>query len=132
MFRSLNIAATGMAFVHTAAEGERPTWRQRAAWPLLTAIPAGLCIAVTSFIATDLAAAPFLWVVPLALYLLTFVAVFRDRPWISHALVLRILPYVLAPLAISVFVATVPAKMVTFTTGEVAINPELFAARAVS
>jgi predicted O-methyltransferase YrrM len=70
---------------------------------LLTAIPAGLCIAVTSFIATDLAAAPFLWVVPLALYLLTFVAVFRDRPWISHALVLRILPYVLAPLAISVF-----------------------------
>ena len=96
-------AATGTAFSHTAAEGERPTWRQRAAWPLLTAIPAGLCIAVTSFIATDLAAAPFLWVVPLALYLLTFVAVFRDRPWISHALVLRLLPYVLAPLAISVF-----------------------------
>src|ERR1700730_13825868 len=53
------IAATGTAVIHTAAEGERPTWRQRAAWPLLTAIPAGLCIAVTSFIATDLAAAPF-------------------------------------------------------------------------
>jgi hypothetical protein len=96
-------AATGTAFIDTAAEDERPAWRQRAAWPLLTAIPAGLCIAVTSFIATDLAAAPFLWVVPLALYLLTFVAVFRDRPWISHALVLRLLPYVLAPLAISVF-----------------------------
>jgi hypothetical protein len=95
-------AATG-TFIDTAAEDERPAWRQRAAWPLLTAIPAGLCIAVTSFIATDLAAAPFLWVVPLALYLLTFVAVFRDRPWISHALVLRLLPYVLAPLAISVF-----------------------------
>jgi predicted O-methyltransferase YrrM len=97
------LAATGTAFVHTVADGERPPWRQRAAWPLLTAIPAGLCIAVTSFIATDLAAAPFLWVVPLALYLLTFVAVFRDRPWVPHALVLRLLPYVLAPLAISVF-----------------------------
>jgi hypothetical protein len=97
------LATTGTTIIHTAAEGERPPWRQRAAWPLLTAIPAGLCIAVTSFIATDLAAAPFLWVVPLALYLLTFVAVFRDRPWISHALVLRLLPYVLAPLAISVF-----------------------------
>jgi spermidine synthase len=97
------LAATGTAFIHAMAEGERPPWRQRAAWPLLTAIPAGLCIAVTSFIATDLAAAPFLWVVPLALYLLTFVAVFRDRPWISQALVLRLLPYVLAPLAISVF-----------------------------
>ena len=36
---------------------------------------------------TDIAAAPFLWVVPLALYLLTFVAVFRERPWIAHATV---------------------------------------------
>jgi predicted O-methyltransferase YrrM len=96
-------AATATAFIPTTATDERPTWRRRAAWPLLTAIPAGLCIAVTSFIATDIAAAPFLWVVPLALYLLTFVAVFRDRPWISHALVLRLLPYVLAPLAISMF-----------------------------
>src|SRR5580704_18098167 len=28
------IAATGTAFIPTVAEGERPTWRQRAAWPL--------------------------------------------------------------------------------------------------
>jgi hypothetical protein len=97
------LAAPGKAFIRAAAEEERPRWRQRAAWPLLTAVPAGLCIAVTSFIATDLAAAPFLWVLPLALYLLTFVAVFRDRPWVSHSLVLRLLPYVLTPLAISVF-----------------------------
>jgi hypothetical protein len=52
---------------------------------MLTAIPAGLVIAVTSYITMDLAAAPFLWVIPLALYLLTFVAVFRERPWIAHA-----------------------------------------------
>ena len=68
----------------------------------LTAIPAGLCIAVTAFITTDLAAAPFLWVLPLALYLLTFVGVFRDRPWLPHAWVLRLLPYAVAPVAISV------------------------------
>jgi spermidine synthase len=71
-------------------------------WTVLMAVPAGLCIAVTAFITTDLAAAPFFWVFPLALYLLTFVGVFRERPWISHALVLRLLPYVIAPLAISV------------------------------
>ena len=70
-------------------------------WTLLMAVPAGLCIAVTAFITTDLAAAPFFWVLPLALYLLTFVGVFRERPWISHALVRRLLPYVIAPLAIS-------------------------------
>jgi len=50
----------------------------------------------------DLAAAPFLGVIPLALYLLTFVAVFRDRPWIPHVLVLRILPYLLGPLVIGI------------------------------
>jgi len=57
---------------------------------------------VTAFISTDLAAAPFLWVVPLSLYLLTFVAVFRDKPWVPHELVIWLLPYVLAPLAVSV------------------------------
>ena len=59
-----------------------------------------LCIAVTAHITTDLAAAPFLWILPLAIYLLTFVGVFRERPWIPHAWVLRLLPYVLAPLAV--------------------------------
>lgn len=71
------------------------------AWIALAAIPSGLVVAVTAHISTDVAAAPFLWVVPLALYLLTFVAVFRDEPWLSHESVVRIVPYVLAPLAIS-------------------------------
>jgi hypothetical protein len=96
------LAASGKAVVPSAADGARPTAGQRAIWTALTAIPAGLCIAVTSYIATDLAAAPFLWVPPLALYLLSFVAVFRDRPWLPHAQVLRLLPYVLTPLAFSV------------------------------
>ena len=95
--------ANGEVIGGTVGAGARPTWRRRAAWSLLTSVPAGLCIAVTSFITTDLASAPLLWMLPLALYLLTFVAVFRDRPWVSQNLVLRILPYVLAPLAISLF-----------------------------
>jgi spermidine synthase len=85
-----------------AAAGAPPTLGRRLAWMALTAIPAGLCIAVTAFITTDLAAAPFLWVVPLALYLLTFVGVFRERPWVPHAWALRLLPYAIAPVAISV------------------------------
>ena len=97
------LAVTGTEFGDCFAAGPRPTWRRRLAWPLLASVPAGLCIAITSFITTDLASAPFLWVLPLALYLLTFVAVFRDRPWVSQAGILRLLPYVLAPLAISLF-----------------------------
>ena len=66
----------------------------------LSAIPAGLVIAVTSSMTTDVAAAPFLWVAPLALYLLTFVGVFRERPWIRHRTVAMLVPFVVAPLAV--------------------------------
>jgi hypothetical protein len=74
--------------------------KDRLAWTALAAIPAGLVIAVTSFITTDVAAAPFLWVVPLALYLLTFIGVFRDRPWIRHETVIRLVPFAVVPLTL--------------------------------
>jgi hypothetical protein len=59
-------------------------------------------VAVTAHITTDIAAAPFLWVIPLALYLLTFVALFRDRPWIGQATTVTSVPFVVAALSISV------------------------------
>ncbi|MEA3106687.1 MAG: hypothetical protein QOI88_1292, partial [Gammaproteobacteria bacterium] len=74
--------------------------RDRLAWLALAAIPAGLVIALTSYITTDIASAPFLWVIPLALYLLTFVAAFRDRPWIPVAMVVRLVPFCVAPLVV--------------------------------
>ncbi|WKA25949.1 spermidine synthase [Bradyrhizobium roseum] len=74
---------------------------QRMRWIGLAAVPSGLVIAVTAHLTTDIAAAPFLWVLPLAIYLLTFVAVFRERPWIAHANVVRLVPFVVAPLAVS-------------------------------
>jgi hypothetical protein len=62
-----------------------PAIFDRISWVVFAAIPAGLVVAVTASISTDLIAAPFLWVLPLSLYLLTFVAIFRDRPWVSRA-----------------------------------------------
>ena len=79
-----------------------PTLANRLAWIMLAAIPAGLVIAVTAYVTTDVAAAPVLWVLPLALYLLTFVALFRDRPWVNDATVVRLVPFAVVPLAISV------------------------------
>jgi hypothetical protein len=78
-----------------------PTLAERLSWITLAAIPAGLVVAVTAYITTDVAAAPFLWVLPLALYLLTFVAIFRDRPWIDEATLVRAVPLAVAPLAVS-------------------------------
>src|SRR4051812_7792335 len=94
-------AARGASVVAAPATAGRPTPRDRASWTVLAAIPAGLVIAVTAYISTDVAAAPLLWVLPLALYLLTFVAVFREKPWFGHDLVVRLAPFLVAPLAIT-------------------------------
>jgi hypothetical protein len=96
------IAARG-ATVHASAATvvAPPTLRDRLVWITLAAIPAGLVIAVTAYISTDVAAAPLLWVLPLALYLLTFVAVFRDRAWFRHDWVIQVVPFLVAPLTIA-------------------------------
>jgi hypothetical protein len=75
-----------------------PTWRQAARWIGLAAVPSGLLVAVTAHISTDVAAVPLLWVLPLALYLLTFVIVFSRRPIIPHRLVLAVQPLFLIAL----------------------------------
>ena len=57
-------------------------WRAKAVLILLAAAPSSLMLGVTAHLSTDVASAPFLWVIPLALYLLTFVIAFQARPWI--------------------------------------------------
>ncbi|MEM7749258.1 MAG: fused MFS/spermidine synthase [Pseudomonadota bacterium] len=61
-----------------------PTWRARAAWIGLAFVPSGLLVAYTSYLATDIASAPFIWVIPLATFLATFVLIFRDTPVIPR------------------------------------------------
>jgi spermidine synthase len=85
-----------------ADEGRSPSIVERLTWIALAAIPSGLVIAVTAHVTTDIAAAPFLWVIPLALYLLTFVAVFREQPWFPPPAVVRAVPLIIAPLSITV------------------------------
>ncbi len=75
-----------------AAAPAAPSWRDGLTWCGLGAVPAGLLIAVTAHISTDVAAVPLLWVVPLALYLLTFVIVFQRRPLIPHRLAVGLQP----------------------------------------
>jgi hypothetical protein len=109
---------------------------ERMRWIALAAVPSGLVIAVTAYLTTDIAAAPFLWVVPLAIYLLTFVAVFRERPWIAHANVVRFVPFAVAPLAVSlsggekVFWLTIIAlNLVAFALLTLMCHGELYARR---
>ena len=92
---AMTITAVRGSPIPPAAEApaQRIAWRQRASWILLSAAPASLLLGVTSHITSDVASVPFLWIPPLALYLLTFVLAFQDRPVVSRraALVLQAL-----------------------------------------
>ena len=61
------------------------SWKTKALWVVLSFVPSSLLLGVTAHISAEVAVAPLLWVVPLALYLLTFVNVFARRPMISHS-----------------------------------------------
>ena len=69
---------------------EAPTWRARLGWIGLAMVPAALLTAFTTHVSTDIASAPLIWVIPLALYLLTFVLVFRDPPLIPTRILLAV------------------------------------------
>jgi hypothetical protein len=78
-----------------------PTARSRLSWIAFASIPSALLVAVTAHISTNVAAAPFLWVMPLALFLLTFVITFQRRPVIPHLWMRAALPVTTVAAAVS-------------------------------
>jgi len=58
-------------------------------------VPSSLMLGVTSAITTDFPPIPLFWVVPLAIYLLTFILVFARKPLMDHANVIERLPLLL-------------------------------------
>ncbi|MHC4516655.1 MAG: hypothetical protein ACYS5W_23595, partial [Planctomycetota bacterium] len=53
------------------SSGGTPTWRTRLLWVATAFVPSSLMLAVTQHITTDIATTPLLWILPLAVYLLT-------------------------------------------------------------
>jgi len=76
------------------AGGHRPPLRALY-WIAAAFVPSALMLAVTNHIAANLASAPFLWIVPLAIYLLTFILAFAPRLRVTPARVSRLIPVVL-------------------------------------
>ncbi|MGZ9097706.1 MAG: spermidine synthase [Micavibrio sp.] len=64
-------------------EGQRATRKTKTIWMILAFIPSSLLLGVTTYITTDLASVPLLWILPLALYLATFILVFARKPIVS-------------------------------------------------
>jgi hypothetical protein len=76
------------AAASTPASTETLTWKRRAMWVLLAFVPSSLLVGTTAHISIDVAAGPLIWVVPLALYLLTFVVAFAKTKILPNRLTL--------------------------------------------
>jgi hypothetical protein len=84
------------SFTHTAPLA----WSRRVRWMALAFVPSSLMLAVTSYISTDIAAVPLLWIVPLSLYLLTFALAFGKHRAAADTIAARALPLLVVPLAL--------------------------------
>lgn len=81
----------------------QPLLRQRLTWVALAFVPSSLMLGVTHYITTDVAAVPLLWVVPLALYLITFIAAFSRTAPVNVPFVSRLLAIVVVGLVLTIF-----------------------------
>ncbi|MDX1836566.1 spermidine synthase [Legionella taurinensis] len=76
-----------------ALNGHHPSepvaWQTKALWIGYSFIPCSLMLGVTFYISTDIASTPLFWVIPLALYLLSFVITFAQKPMISQDWLVR-------------------------------------------
>lgn len=78
-------------------------WRQRGEWVAMAAVPSSLMLGLTTFVTTEIASIPLLGILPLALYLATFIFAFAQKRILSVRLLSAVLPYAVLCLAFQIF-----------------------------
>jgi len=95
--------------IESNSNDKLPMFR-RLRWVALSFVPSSLMLGVTTYITADVAAVPLLWVIPLALYLLTLVLAFTKKQFASAASLNRVM--ILSALVVTLILssgATEPA-----------------------
>ena len=82
------------------SEHARIPWRRRLYWVALAFVPSSLMLGVTAYLSTDIAAMLLLWILPLSLYLLSFIIVFGSHGTAWRHMADRRLPVLVLPLAV--------------------------------
>ena len=104
-------------------------WRQRMRWLGLPLVPSSWLLGVTAYLTTDIAPVPLLWVLPLSLYMLSFVMVFARRPLVPHSWIVRLFPALLLLLVLAILLpAGWPAlglHLIAFFWGALACHGQL-------
>jgi spermidine synthase len=104
----------GEATSHGAARATAPpSLATQLLWLVLSAMGSVMLLAVTNHVTQNIASVPFLWVIPLSLYLLTFILCFDHPRWYARPLVIALLvpgvpwmAYLIASLELKLAVAT--------------------------
>ena len=79
-------------------------WPKQLYWLALAFVPSSLLLGLTNFISTDIASVPLLWIIPLTLYLLSFVLVFSKWNDKLHPLMVRLQALFLVPFIAYAFI----------------------------
>jgi SAM-dependent methyltransferase len=110
--------------------------RRRLRWVALAFVPSSLMLGVTSELTTDIPPIPLMWVLPLSLYLLSFILVFASRPLLSHRWLAGRLPLLILAASIPVLtkaylplVAVIPIDLVTLFVVAMVCHGELWRRR---
>jgi SAM-dependent methyltransferase len=94
-YTAVTLSRTDATLIRTESTRTAGDLKTRFFWIAAAFVPSGLMLAVTNHIAANVGSVPFLWIVPLALYLLTFVVAFARRYHATSQRVSRIIPAVL-------------------------------------
>jgi SAM-dependent methyltransferase len=97
------VLAVATASAALAATTGAPSFREKLLWLCLSACGSMLLLSITNHIMEDVAPIPLLWVLPLALYLLTFTLAFRRRSLYSRWLMARLLGVTLGSLGYTIY-----------------------------
>jgi hypothetical protein len=103
-------------------------------WIALSLVPSSLLLGVTAHITSDIAAMPLLWIIPLTIYLLTFVAAFARRPPVTVAALDRVVPVLVVLLVTTMIFAStqilfLPLHLVCFAVLALSCHLRLAEAR---
>ncbi len=99
-------------------------------WIVLVFIPSSWLMGVTTYLTTDLAAIPLLWIIPLAIYLLSFILAFARTGAPAVRALTSMLPYIVAPLVLVMsagfaHAVWIPLHLLAFFAGCVACHGAL-------
>ncbi|MFN5994156.1 MAG: spermidine synthase [Betaproteobacteria bacterium] len=81
------------------ADAIAPTWREKLLWIALSGLGSILLLAISNHLTQNISSIPLLWVVPLALYLLTFILTFDGKGIYQRTLMLPLLGVFLVGMA---------------------------------